>query len=76
VSYALVWTAAIHAGLAGSDTVNRAYQALALLLTMVALAATVLRILSPSRGPRSTRAAPPSEARSAPVEAAGELQMR
>lgn len=48
-SYGLVWGAAIHAGMAGTDTVNRAYQALALLLTMVAVAATVLRILGPAR---------------------------
>jgi hypothetical protein len=41
--------AAIHAGLAGTDTVNRLYQALTLLLTMVAVAATVIRILAPGR---------------------------
>ena len=49
LSYGLVWGAAIHAGLAGTDTVNRAYQALALLLTMIAVAAMVVRILSPGR---------------------------
>jgi predicted ferric reductase len=49
LSYGLVWGAAIHAGLAGTDTVNRAYQALALLLTMVAVAAMIVRILSPGR---------------------------
>lgn len=49
LSYGLVWSAAIHAGLAGTDTVNRAYQALALLLTMVAVAATIVRIVSPGR---------------------------
>ena len=48
-SYGVVWLAAIHAGLAGTDTVNRLYQALALLLTMVAVAATVIRILAPGR---------------------------
>jgi DMSO/TMAO reductase YedYZ heme-binding membrane subunit len=46
-SYGLVWGAAIHAGMAGTDTVNRAYQVLALLLTMIAVAAMVIRILSP-----------------------------
>lgn len=48
-SYGLVWGAAIHAGLAGTDTVNRAYQVLALVLTMVAVAAVIVRILSPGR---------------------------
>ena len=48
-SYGVVWLAAIHAGLAGTDTVNRLYQALALLLTMLAVAATVIRILAPGR---------------------------
>lgn len=49
LSYGLVWGAAIHAGLAGTDTVNRVYQVLALLLTMVAVAAMMVRILSPGR---------------------------
>lgn len=49
LSYGLVWGAAVHAGMSGTDTVNRAYQALALLLTMVAFAATVLRIVTPGR---------------------------
>lgn len=49
LSYGLVWGAAIHAGLAGTDTVNRAYQVLALILTMVAVAATMIRIVTPSR---------------------------
>ena len=48
-SYGVVWLAAIHAGMAGTDKVNRLYQALALLLTMVAVAATVIRILAPGR---------------------------
>jgi DMSO/TMAO reductase YedYZ heme-binding membrane subunit len=56
MSYGLVWTAALHAGLAGTDTVNRAYQALALLLTMVAVAATFIRIVSPGRAGRATTA--------------------
>jgi predicted ferric reductase len=46
-SYLLVWTATIHAGLAGTDTINRAYQALALLLTLLAVSATVVRIAAP-----------------------------
>lgn len=49
LSYGLVWGAAIHAGMAGTDTVNRAYQVLALVLTMIAVAATVVRVLSPGK---------------------------
>lgn len=49
LSYGLVWGAALHAGMAGTDTVNRAYQVLALVLTMLAVTATVLRIVSPGR---------------------------
>lgn len=53
LSYGLVWGAAIHAGLAGTDTVNRAYQVLALVLTMVAVAASMLRIVTPARARRA-----------------------
>lgn len=49
LSYGLVWGAAVHAGMAGTDTTNRAYQVLALLLTMIAVTATVIRIISPGR---------------------------
>lgn len=49
LSYGLVWGAALHAGMAGTDTVNRAYQVLALVLSMIAVAATVLRIVGPGR---------------------------
>ncbi|HSJ92049.1 MAG TPA: hypothetical protein VK917_08260, partial [Ilumatobacter sp.] len=49
LSYGLVWAAAVHAGMAGTDTVNRAYQVLALLLTMIAVAATVVRVLTPAK---------------------------
>ena len=38
--------------MAGSDTANRAYQLLAVLLTLTAVAATVVRILAPPRGGR------------------------
>lgn len=48
-SYGVVWGAAIHAGLAGTDTVNRAYQVLALVLTLAAVAASVVRIVTPGR---------------------------
>ena len=47
LSYGLVWGASLHAGLAGTDTVNRAYQALAIALTMIAVAATVVRVVTP-----------------------------
>ena len=49
LSYGLVWGASLHAGLAGTDTVNRAYQALAIALTMIAVAATVVRVVTPHR---------------------------
>jgi DMSO/TMAO reductase YedYZ heme-binding membrane subunit len=49
LSYGLVWAAAIHAGLAGTDTVNRAYQVLALLLTMIAVTAMIIRVVSQGR---------------------------
>lgn len=52
LSYGLLWTVALHAGLAGTDTVNRLYQALALLLTMVAVSATMVRILGTGRRPQ------------------------
>lgn len=48
-SYGLVWGVAVHAGLAGTDVANRAYQALALLLTVVAVGATTIRLLAPGR---------------------------
>jgi predicted ferric reductase len=48
-SYGVVWGAAIHAGLAGTDTVNRAYQVLALVLTLAVVAAGVVRIVAPGR---------------------------
>ena len=49
LSYGLVWGAAIHAGMAGTDTANQLYQAVAVALTLVAVAATLVRILTPSR---------------------------
>lgn len=53
LSYGLVWGAALHAGLAGTDTINRAYQVLALVLTLLAVAASVVRILIPGRARRA-----------------------
>lgn len=49
LSYGLVWGAAIHAGMAGTDTVNRAYQVLALVLSMIAVAATLVRVVAPGK---------------------------
>jgi predicted ferric reductase len=43
LSYGLVWGAAIHAGMAGTDTINRAYQG-----------ATMIRIVTPGRTRRAT----------------------
>jgi DMSO/TMAO reductase YedYZ heme-binding membrane subunit len=53
LSYGLVWASAIHAGMAGTDTVNRAYQVLALLLTMIAVGAMLVRIVTPGRARRA-----------------------
>jgi len=53
LSYGLVWGAAIHAGMAGTDTINRAYQMLALALTIIAVAATMVRIVTPARARRA-----------------------
>ncbi len=49
LSYLVVWAAALHAGLAGTDVTNRAYQILALVLTIAAVAAGVVRVLTPGR---------------------------
>lgn len=45
LSYALVWTAVVHAGLAGTDVSNRVYQVVALVLTVIATTAAVVRVL-------------------------------
>lgn len=56
MSYLLVWTAVVHGGLAGTDASNRAYQAVAVLLTAVAVAATSVRILRGRARPAPARA--------------------
>ena len=43
-SYAMVWTVSIHAGMAGTDASNRIYQAVGLLLTIVAVTAALMRV--------------------------------
>lgn len=53
LSYGLVWAAAIHAGMAGTDTVNRLYQVLALVLAMLAVGAMLVRIVTPGRARRA-----------------------
>jgi DMSO/TMAO reductase YedYZ heme-binding membrane subunit len=63
LSYGVVWGVAIHAGLAGTDAVNRAYQLLAVALTVVAVAATLLRLLYPARTRPSTANQPASAGR-------------
>ena len=49
LSYLVVWAAALHAGLAGTDVTNRAYQVLALVLTIAAVGAGLVRVLAPGR---------------------------
>jgi DMSO/TMAO reductase YedYZ heme-binding membrane subunit len=54
-SYLVVWMVSVHAGMAGTDATNFVYQLVALLLTIVAVTAAIVRILTPRR---SRRAAP------------------
>ncbi|MGD9701439.1 MAG: hypothetical protein AB7Q42_08920 [Acidimicrobiia bacterium] len=49
VSYATVWLVSVHAGMAGTDVTNRVYQFVALLLTIAAVSAALVRVLSPGR---------------------------
>lgn len=65
LSYGLVWTSAIHAGMAGTDTVNRLYQGLAILLSMLAVGATIVRIVSPGKRDRSASSSGTSAAATA-----------
>jgi DMSO/TMAO reductase YedYZ heme-binding membrane subunit len=54
LSYLSVWAAIMHAGTAGTDTANVVYRAVALVLTMVAMFAALLRVIL---GRYATRAA-------------------
>jgi hypothetical protein len=45
LSYASVWAAIMHAGTSGTDTTNAVYRAVALVLTMVAMLAALLRVI-------------------------------
>jgi DMSO/TMAO reductase YedYZ heme-binding membrane subunit len=57
VSYAVVWGVSVHAGLAGTDVASRWYQLVALVLTILAVTAALVRVLSPvGRRPAATRA--------------------
>ncbi len=54
-SYVMVWSVTVHAGMAGTDATNRVYQVVALALTIVAVAAAVLRILAGKHSPATRR---------------------
>jgi DMSO/TMAO reductase YedYZ heme-binding membrane subunit len=54
LSYLSVWAAVMHAGTAGTDTANVVYRAVAVLLTMAAVAAALIRLIL---GRYATRAA-------------------
>lgn len=60
-SYGLLWGAAMHAGLAGTDVSNRIYQVFALILTLTATVAVMVRIVAPGR----SRSAPADRSASA-----------
>ncbi|MDA2994269.1 MAG: ferric reductase-like transmembrane domain-containing protein [Actinomycetota bacterium] len=53
-SFPLVFGLLLHAGWAGTDTSNRVYQAGAIVMAMTAGAASVIRVISPSRAKRQT----------------------
>ncbi len=59
-SYLSVWLVAIHAGLAGTDVSNRIYQVIVLLLTILAVTASVIRVINGRFADRHRRAAPGS----------------
>ncbi len=54
-SYGLVWLAVVHAGLAGTDVRNRVYQAVAMVLTMAAVTAALVRVILGRPRPRPSR---------------------
>lgn len=56
-SYAMVWLVTVHAGMAGTDASKRVYQAVALMLTIAAVTAAILRIVIGRRGAAAARAA-------------------
>jgi predicted ferric reductase len=62
LSYVSVWAAVMHAGTAGTDTANVVYRTVALVLTMAAVVAALLRVIL---GRNATRAASRAGTRSA-----------
>jgi hypothetical protein len=66
-SYVTVWLASIHAGLAGTDTTNLLYRAVAVALTVAAAVATLTRVRAGrrGRGPRDPRPRPSAAAATA-----------
>lgn len=56
--YALVWFAIVHAALTGTDVSNRASQAVAMLLTLAAVMAGVLRVMVGRNRPAADRPRP------------------
>lgn len=58
LSFPLVFAVLLHAGWAGSDTGNRAYQVMALMLAMAVAVAMVIRVITPRRVQRARRSGP------------------
>ena len=57
-SYAVVWLAIVHAALAGTDATNRLYQAVAMLATITATMAALLRVMIGRNRPAPERNRP------------------
>lgn len=57
-SYGTVWLASVHAGLAGTDTTNLAYRAVAVALTALAAGATLTRLRAGRRRQRARTTRP------------------
>lgn len=57
LSFPLVFAVLAHAGWSGTDTSNRAYQVLAIMLAMIVAVASVLRVITPARRRQNTTAA-------------------
>jgi predicted ferric reductase len=61
LSFPLVFAVLLHAGWSGTDTTNRAYQVMAMMLAMAVAAASVIRLITPRRVQRSRQIAPTPE---------------
>ena len=55
LSFPVVFALLVHAGWTGTDTSNRVYQVGAVMLAMTTAAATIIRIIIPTRGRRSAQ---------------------